>query len=362
MASALISTPFNAGLDRLAHPSTLGLHHAGVDRPGEPLPSLPLTVYQGWHRSPINPQSSPPHSPPLPPCMRLPPLSHKLPSRPFAASLRSAIPAPTPCPCSCRPSRRPRRHAPALAVVRHAARQLCRHAGRPGTAPRNALAGHAAWLRCSKPSEGHPALTMPPYPCSPAGRRSVAPAAIAAPERTSVYESIKQNSEFPPETAVRLCSGPQGHPSRLKLLAVVAAGGPQLPRLLVAAGPCSSWHPPPPRPASPALHPQFPWGFQPPKGFKLPHYVPRTPASVPTPKQLGYTMPGEACLWQLTVLVCLGVRHARAPAAVLPHWWVAPRLQCNSNGLACPSPPWCPPLCLPTLLSFLYCRLKCRRV
>ncbi len=40
---------------------------------------------------------------------------------------------------------------------------------------------------------------------------------------------------------------------------------------------------------------QFPWGFQPPKGFKLPHYVPRTPASVPTPKQLGYTMPGEAC-------------------------------------------------------------------
>lgn len=30
----------------------------------------------------------------------------------------------------------------------------------------------------------------------------MAPAAIAAPERTSVYESIKQNSEFPPETAV----------------------------------------------------------------------------------------------------------------------------------------------------------------
>ena len=121
----------------------------------------------------------------------------------------SAGPAPTPCPCSCRPSRRPRRHAPALAVVRHAARQLCRYAGRPGPAPSNALAGHAAWLRCSKTSEGHPALIMPPYPCTPAGRRSLAPAAIAAPERTSVYESIKQNSEFPPETAVRSVVGPR---------------------------------------------------------------------------------------------------------------------------------------------------------
>ena len=39
----------------------------------------------------------------------------------------------------------------------------------------------------------------------------------------------------------------------------------------------------------------MPWGFQPPKGFVLPRYVPRRPASVPTPKQLGYTMPGETC-------------------------------------------------------------------
>lgn len=30
-----------------------------------------------------------------------------------------------------------------------------------------------------------------------------------------------------------------------------------------------------------------------PKGLILPSYKPRTPASIPTPKQLGYTMPGE---------------------------------------------------------------------
>ncbi|KAL4420392.1 hypothetical protein ABPG75_010048 [Micractinium tetrahymenae] len=61
--------------------------------------------------------------------------------------------------------------------------------------------------------------------------------AVAAPER-SVYETIRQNTDFPPET-------------------------------------------------------QFPWGFRPPQGFVLPHYTPRAPPSVPTPKQLGYTMPGE---------------------------------------------------------------------
>lgn len=38
---------------------------------------------------------------------------------------------------------------------------------------------------------------------------------------------------------------------------------------------------------------QFPWGFRPPQGFVLPQYTPRAPPSVPTPKQLGYTMPGE---------------------------------------------------------------------
>lgn len=41
----------------------------------------------------------------------------------------------------------------------------------------------------------------------------------------------------------------------------------------------------------------MPWGFQPPKGFVLPRYVPRRPASVPTPKQLGYTMPGGWVGW-----------------------------------------------------------------
>ena len=45
--------------------------------------------------------------------------------------------------------------------------------------------------------------------------------------------------------------------------------------------------------ASPPLPLQFPWGFQPPKDFTLPHYTPRRPASTPTPKQMGYTMPGE---------------------------------------------------------------------
>ncbi|KAL4860240.1 Agmatine deiminase [Chlorella vulgaris] len=70
------------------------------------------------------------------------------------------------------------------------------------------------------------------------GRRlGVTTRAVAASER-SVYEAIQQNSEFPPETT-------------------------------------------------------FPWGFQPPKDFVLPRYSPRAPPSTPTPKQLGYTMPGE---------------------------------------------------------------------
>ena len=39
--------------------------------------------------------------------------------------------------------------------------------------------------------------------------------------------------------------------------------------------------PPPPPP------PQWPFGFRPAAGFKLPHYSPRAPASSPTPKQVG---------------------------------------------------------------------------
>ncbi|GAB4816515.1 hypothetical protein N2152v2_003561 [Parachlorella kessleri] len=77
-------------------------------------------------------------------------------------------------------------------------------------------------------------------------RSSTCVQAVAAPPERSLYQEIKQNTEFPPET-------------------------------------------------------QFPFGFQPPKGFKLPNYVPRAEPSVPTPKQLGYTMPGEfephLCCW-----------------------------------------------------------------
>lgn len=73
---------------------------------------------------------------------------------------------------------------------------------------------------------------------------------------------------------------------------------------------------------APPLLPQFPWGFQPPKGFKLPHYVPRTPASVPTPKQLGYTMPGELTLVAQAAggrchRPCSAVHLAHLPCALL---------------------------------------------
>lgn len=60
---------------------------------------------------------------------------------------------------------------------------------------------------------------------------------VAAPDST-VFDTIKQNTAFPPETT-------------------------------------------------------FPFGFVPPEDFVIPHYTPKAAPSVPTPKQLGYTMPGE---------------------------------------------------------------------
>lgn len=117
-----------------------------------------------------------------------------------------------------------------------------------------------------------------------AGRRlGVTTRAVAASER-SVYEAIQQNSEFPPETTVRRpyvqgcgCGDPA-----LRFETCASCKKPSVLSFPLLKLPYA------PHPA-----PQFPWGFQPPKDFVLPRYSPRAPPSTPTPKQLGYTMPGE---------------------------------------------------------------------
>ena len=70
----------------------------------------------------------------------------------------------------------------------------------------------------------------------------------------------------------------------------------------------------------------MPWGFQPPKGFVLPHYNPRAPPSVPTPKQLGCECQPDrptACL-----LDGLPACHACLPAAAPYSLPAAPHHAC----------------------------------